>query len=52
MQTALDYLKKYFNHTTFKAPQEAIIQSVLAKKDTIALLPTGGGKSVVFKFLR
>jgi len=49
MQTALDYLKKYFNHTTFKAPQEAIIQSVLAKKDTIALLPTGGGKSVCFQ---
>jgi len=49
MQTALDYLKKYFNHTTFKLPQEAVIQSVLAKNDTIALLPTGGGKSVCFQ---
>lgn len=49
MKTALDYLKKYYNHTTFKSPQEAVIQSVLAKNDTIALLPTGGGKSVCFQ---
>jgi len=49
MQTALDYLKKYYNHTAFKPPQEAVIQSVLAKNDTVALLPTGGGKSVCFQ---
>ncbi len=49
MQTALDYLKKYFNHTSFRSPQELIIQTVLDKKDCIALLPTGGGKSVCFQ---
>jgi ATP-dependent DNA helicase RecQ len=49
MQSALDYLKKYFNHASFKAPQEAVIKSVLDKNDTIALLPTGGGKSVCFQ---
>ncbi len=49
MQSALDYLKKYFNHSAFKPPQEAVIQSVLNKYDSIALLPTGGGKSVCFQ---
>lgn len=49
MQKPIDYLIKYFNHQAFIPPQEAIIQSVLNKKDTIALLPTGGGKSVCFQ---
>lgn len=49
MQKPIDYLIKYFNHQAFIPPQEAIIQSILNKKDTIALLPTGGGKSVCFQ---
>jgi len=42
-------LKEYWNHNTFREPQERIIQAVLNQKDTIALLPTGGGKSICFQ---
>jgi ATP-dependent DNA helicase RecQ len=49
MQQALDVLKKYWQHDAFRHPQEEIIQSVLAGKDTFALMPTGGGKSVCFQ---
>ena len=46
---ALTLLKKHWNHDSFRTPQDAIIQSVLDGKDTFALLPTGGGKSVCFQ---
>lgn len=46
---AQQILKKYWNHDSFRQPQEAIIQSVLEGKDTFALLPTGGGKSICFQ---
>ena len=46
---ALTLLKKYWHHDSFRAPQDLIIQSVLDGKDTFALLPTGGGKSVCFQ---
>jgi len=49
MQQPLDVLKKYWNHTAFREPQEAIIQSALAGNDTFALMPTGGGKSICFQ---
>lgn len=42
-------LKQYWGHSQFRSLQEDIIQSVLAKKDTLALLPTGGGKSICFQ---
>ncbi|UOK42502.1 MULTISPECIES: RecQ family ATP-dependent DNA helicase [Flavobacterium] len=46
---AQQILKKYWNHDSFREPQEAIIQSVLEGKDAFALLPTGGGKSICFQ---
>ena len=49
MQNPTYYLNKYYNHKTFLKPQEEIIKSVLNKQDTIALLPTGGGKSICFQ---
>ena len=42
-------LKEYFGFNEFRTPQEEIIQAVLNGKDTLALLPTGGGKSVCFQ---
>ncbi len=42
-------LLKYWGHSSFRPMQEDIINSVLEKKDTLALLPTGGGKSVCFQ---
>ncbi len=47
--TATEILKKYWGHDQFRTLQEDIINSVLQKKDTLALLPTGGGKSVCFQ---
>jgi ATP-dependent DNA helicase RecQ len=47
--TPLEILKKYWHHNRFKSPQEAIIQAVLDGKDTVVLLPTGGGKSVCYQ---
>ncbi len=45
----LTLLKKYWQHASFRPLQEDIILSVLNKTDTLALLPTGGGKSVCFQ---
>lgn len=42
-------LVKYWGHAKFRPLQEEVINSVLAGKDTLALLPTGGGKSIIFQ---
>lgn len=42
-------LKRFWGYDAFRSMQEEIIQSVLDGKDTLALLPTGGGKSVCFQ---
>ena len=49
MSTPKEILKQYWGYDTFRAPQEEIIQSVLEDKDVLAILPTGGGKSVCFQ---
>jgi ATP-dependent DNA helicase RecQ len=43
------YLQKHWGHNSFRPLQQEIIESVLDNKDTLALLPTGGGKSICFQ---
>lgn len=45
----LGILRKYWGHGAFRPLQETIIQSVLEGRDTLALMPTGGGKSICFQ---
>lgn len=49
MSKILQILNQYWGHTKFRTLQEDIINSVLEGNDTLALMPTGGGKSVCFQ---
>ena len=48
-KTPKDILLKYWGHEQFKGSQKRIITSILEERDVLALLPTGGGKSVCFQ---
>lgn len=47
--TGADVLRQYWGFDTFRPLQEDIVNAVLAGQDTLALLPTGGGKSICFQ---
>jgi ATP-dependent DNA helicase RecQ len=47
--TPLALLRQHWGHAQFRPGQEEIINAVLAGRDALALLPTGGGKSICFQ---
>lgn len=47
--TALETLKEYWGYDTFRPKQEEIVNAALDGRDVLAILPTGGGKSVCFQ---
>lgn len=49
MKNPIQILEQYWGHRKFLPMQEEIISAVLNDRDTVALLPTGGGKSVCFQ---
>ena len=46
---ALEVLKEYWGHDSFRPKQEDIVLTALEGRDVLAILPTGGGKSVCFQ---
>ena len=49
MEKYREILKRYWGYESFRPAQEKVIESVAKGKDTLALMPTGGGKSICFQ---
>ncbi len=46
---ALTILKKYYGYSSFRTGQQELIDAVIAGKDVVGILPTGGGKSLCYQ---
>lgn len=49
MSSPIHVLRQFWSYESFRPMQEAVIRSIMDNRDTLALLPTGGGKSVCFQ---
>lgn len=49
MSTPANILKQYWGYAQFRPPQDKVIDAVLKQQDVLAILPTGGGKSICFQ---
>lgn len=49
LEEARKLLQKYFGYTSFKEGQAKVIESILAGRDTLAIMPTGAGKSICYQ---
>lgn len=45
----LEVLQKYYGYTAFRPGQEEVIRHLLAKRDALAVMPTGAGKSICYQ---
>lgn len=44
-----EHLKKYFGYNQFRENQKAIVSAILSRRDVLAILPTGAGKSICYQ---
>ncbi|ACQ54754.1 DNA helicase RecQ [Clostridium botulinum] len=49
LEGAKDLLKKHFGYNEFRKAQEKVIESIIKKEDTVAIMPTGAGKSICYQ---
>ncbi len=52
IKQAKTILKDVFGYEEFRSLQQEIIENVLKRKDSLVIMPTGGGKSLCYQFLR